>query len=155
MMVVKTASLWYISKKMVCVDICSASSEDTTRSLILLGSFEESCLDKRSNNEVAFETHDSRDNWGELITWDQAGGHGIWCPVDQYLDLVETFCQNGAGTDGHLNHETSDMFGISLTNQDDPTAPSADGNLVCKSRTALQPFTFLLTPLSRSTFGKT
>ena len=108
-----------------------------------------------SRPEISIGSLKTRGAEGESIKGDQAGGHGIWCPVDQYLDLVDTFCQNAAGTDVHLNHETSDTFGISLTNQDGTTAPGAAANLVCKSRTALQLFTFLVAPLSRSTFGKT
>ena len=90
-------------------------------------------LSKRSSSEVAVEARDSRSNCAKTVTGDKAGGSGIWCPLDQYFAIVERFCQDYSGTDVHIGHETSDTYGITLTNQDDDTKPGAAGNVVCKS----------------------
>ena len=86
-------------------------------------------LSKRSN---AIEARDSRSNCGQTITGDQVGGNGVWCPVDQYYTIVDEFCTSAASTDVHIGHETSDTYGVSLTNQKDSSAPGTAGNVVCE-----------------------
>ncbi|KAL8840485.1 MAG: hypothetical protein Q9176_003811 [Flavoplaca citrina] len=74
-------------------------------------------LDRRSDEVGVLEVRDKRSNCGDTIEGENAGGNGIWCPLQQYFDRTDEFCGAYAGTDIHKNHETSDTYGIDLTNQ--------------------------------------
>ena len=95
-----------------------------------LAKIKELGLDRRSDGG-SIEARDKRSSCGETLEGEHAGGHGVWCPLDQYYDRVNSFCGAKAGTDIHKNHESSDTYGITLTNQDNPDAIGSDGNLVC------------------------
>ena len=93
-------------------------------------------LSQRSNDDDAIEARDSRSNCAQKISnkdgssYGSAGGDGIWCPLDQYFEVVNSFCNNYQSTDIHQYHETSETYGITLTNQKDPTAVGPPGNIV-------------------------
>ncbi|KAI1501828.1 hypothetical protein F5X99DRAFT_428071 [Biscogniauxia marginata] len=70
-------------------------------------------------------------NCGHLITGKGgSNGHGKWIPVDQFIQVADSFCKAYVGTDISKDHETSDTYAISLTNQDDDTQPGPPGNVV-------------------------
>ncbi|KAL8883209.1 MAG: hypothetical protein Q9192_007357, partial [Flavoplaca navasiana] len=55
-------------------------------------------LDKCTTDVSSLSSRESRDNCAVAITTDgyptgrkQSGGNGVWCPLDQYLKLVEQF----------------------------------------------------------------
>lgn len=82
----------------------------------------------------------------------RTGGKGVWVPVDTFLDKAKDFCKfsslpiplvfkhptdvidetggSTAGTDVSERHETSDSYGVKLTNQKNPSQPGDDANLV-------------------------
>ncbi|KAI1179825.1 hypothetical protein F4777DRAFT_401181 [Nemania sp. FL0916] len=70
-------------------------------------------------------------NCGHLVTGKGgSNGHGKWIPVDQFGQVADTFCSAYVGTDIYKGHETSDTYGISLTNQKDDSQPGPAGNIV-------------------------
>ncbi|KAI0405235.1 hypothetical protein F4802DRAFT_189283 [Xylaria palmicola] len=70
-------------------------------------------------------------NCGHLVSGKGGSdGHGKWIPVDQFSQVANQFCGAYVGTDIYKDHETSDTFPISLTNQDDDTQPGSPGNIV-------------------------
>lgn len=83
----------------------------------------------------SLQGRDQRLNCAKNVLGDTTiGGHKVgWVPVDQYLEQAEKFCQSYQTTDVALSHEISETYPVKLTNQDDPTAPGDDGNVVCKS----------------------
>ncbi|KAL8950647.1 MAG: hypothetical protein Q9222_003331 [Ikaeria aurantiellina] len=97
---------------------------------------------ERANLEAAGLTPDSkkrdtltkRDNvmsCGHLVTGKGgSGGHGKWIPVAQFATVADEFCRAYVGTDIYKDHETSDTYPITLTNQDDDTQPGPAGNIV-------------------------
>ncbi|KAI2626992.1 hypothetical protein GGS26DRAFT_592612 [Hypomontagnella submonticulosa] len=76
-------------------------------------------------------TRDYKMNCGHLVTGSGgSNGHGKWIPVKQFSQVAEEFCNAYEGTDIAKGHETSDTYGISLTNQDDDSKAGPSGNIV-------------------------
>ncbi|KAH9900214.1 hypothetical protein F4778DRAFT_792117 [Xylariomycetidae sp. FL2044] len=59
-----------------------------------------------------------------------SNGNGKWIPVQQFANVANEFCNAYVGTDIALDHETSDTYGITLTNQDDGSQAGSAGNIV-------------------------
>ena len=85
-------------------------------------------FDKRET----LDARDERKNCGKTINGDKAGGDGIWCPVDQYLEKVEEFCGAHAGTKVDFRRQISQSYGITLTNQDDASKTVSAGHVLCE-----------------------
>lgn len=86
-------------------------------------------LDKR-------ETLDARNNrksCGKTINGERAGGHGVWCPVDQYLAVVNQFCTEYAGAQVRYQYKLSHTYSVFLTNQDHASERGPPGIVICKS----------------------
>lgn len=85
-------------------------------------------LDKRET----LDARDSRKNCGKSLNGDKAGGDGIWCPVDQYLEKVDEFCEVYKGTQVPYRGIIQQTYGISLTNQEDANKPGSAGHILCE-----------------------
>ncbi|KAH8664649.1 hypothetical protein BX600DRAFT_512657 [Xylariales sp. PMI_506] len=86
-------------------------------------------LSSRSNGLAA---RDSVINCGMNVSGDKTigGNHIGWVPVDQFRSVASEFCRAYVGTDIALNHETSDTYPITLTNQGDSSQVGPPGNIV-------------------------
>ncbi|KAI0968549.1 hypothetical protein F4678DRAFT_481785 [Xylaria arbuscula] len=78
----------------------------------------------------SLKARDSILKCGKTITGHRAGGNGVWVPINQFLQAADEFCQAYVGTDVALNHETSDEYSITLTNQKYHSEAGPAGNLV-------------------------
>ncbi|MCJ1426267.1 hypothetical protein MMC29_004170 [Sticta canariensis] len=83
-------------------------------------------LDKRET----LDARDERKNCGKSLSGDKAGGDGIWCPVDQYLEKVDEFCEVYTGTQVSYRGVRQQSYGITLTNQDDASKTGSAGHIL-------------------------
>ncbi|GFF52467.1 hypothetical protein IFM61606_06423 [Aspergillus udagawae] len=79
-------------------------------------------LTTKGVNEL--EARDHVMNCGHRVTGKGgSNGHGKWVPVAQFKTLARSFCDAYVGTDIAKGHETSDTYGVTLSN-------GKDGNVV-------------------------
>ena len=99
---------------------------------LLLAASSASPLSGVVGKRQTLDARDSRENCGKTLDGSAAGGNGIWCPVDQYLERVTEFCEAKAGTTVPYNGQISQTYGITLTNEYDSSVPGDAGHLVCE-----------------------
>lgn len=85
-------------------------------------------LDKRE----ILDARDDRKNCGKTLNGAKAGGDGIWCPVDQYLEIVNRFCDAYAGHKVDYKSKISHKYGVSLTNEYDQSVRGPAGHVICE-----------------------
>ncbi|KAI2633333.1 hypothetical protein GGS21DRAFT_129008 [Xylaria nigripes] len=84
-----------------------------------------------AGRSVGLEARDKVMNCGHHVNGKGgSNGHGKWIPVNEFRKVADKFCGAYVGTDIYKGHETSDVYAISLTNQDDDSKPGDDGNIV-------------------------